>query len=197
MPKLFFALLPDDNTRQELQLISSSLALNSRQRICAELWHITLVFIGHVDKTLAAKITEAAMSINSPVFTLVFDQLEYWRKAGIVCLTCSQLEPLINTLVTQLSTPLIELGVKLDTRPYRAHLTLARHCQEQPTAEFKPITWSASQFVLMESLNDVSGVFYRTLQGWQLASIAQSDMNPLSKESSMSCEEATLIKDYL
>jgi RNA 2',3'-cyclic 3'-phosphodiesterase len=175
MPKLFFALLPDDDTRQELQLLSSTLALNSRQRIRAELWHITLVFIGHVDKTLAAKITESAMSINSPVFTLMFDQLEYWRKAGIVCLTCSQPDPLINRLVTQLSTPLIQLDVKLDTRPYCPHLTLARHCQEPPMVEFKPIVWSASQFVLMESLNDVSGVFYQTLQGWQLASIAQSE----------------------
>lgn len=167
--RLFFALLPDDSTKQALQQISASLLLSSRQRVRTENWHITLVFIGHVDDTVMSNIIETAMLINTPEMTVVFDQLEYWRGAGIACLTCSQPEPTIANLVTQLSIPLTALGLQLDTRPYCPHVTLARHVHELPTAVFQPIMWNANQFTLMESVSDPSGVIYRPLKCWQLA----------------------------
>jgi 2'-5' RNA ligase len=166
--RLFFALLPDDNTRQELQQLSTTLPLSSRQRIRAENWHVTLVFIGNVNEALVPKIIEVTTPISVPTITLLFDQLEYWRGAGILSLTCSKPEPMLATLVAQLSTPLVDLGLKLDTRPYCPHVTLARHIQEQPTAVFKPIIWNANQFALVESVNSSSGVSYRPLQCWQL-----------------------------
>lgn len=165
MSRLFFALWPDDNIRQALQHISTALPLSSRQRTPAELWHITLVFIGNVDEVLVPKIIE---TIVPEEITLVFDQLEYWRRAGVLCLTCSQPALAASNLVTQLSTPLLDLGLKLDTRPYCPHLTLARHVRELPTAVFQPLIWSAKQFALVESVSSPSGVVYRPLQFWQL-----------------------------
>lgn len=170
MSRLFFALWPDDNTRQAIQQISTALPLSSRQRTRAELWHITLVFIGNVDEALVPKIIETTtIPIDAPeTITLVFDQLEYWRRAGVLCLTCSQPALVASNLVTQLSTPLLELGLKLDTRPYCPHLTLARHVRELPTAVFQPLIWSASAFALVESVSSPAGVIYQPLQFWQL-----------------------------
>ena len=168
MRRLFFALLPDDNSRQALQQISTALPLSSRQRTRAENWHVTLVFIGSVNEEIIPKIIAATMPIKMPSVTLVFDQLEYWHGAKILCLTCSQAELTVANLVAQLSTPLVDLDIKLDTRPYCPHLTLARHIHEKPTAVFKPIILNANEFALMESVSDPSGVIYRPLQFWQL-----------------------------
>ncbi|MDD1615377.1 MAG: 2'-5' RNA ligase [Methylococcaceae bacterium NSP1-2] len=159
MSRLFFALLPDDNTRQALQQISTALPLSSRQ---------TLAFIGPVEDELVPKIIDITMPVRMPTISLVFDQLEYWRKAKVLCLTCSQPELAAANLVTHLSTLLAALNIKLDTRPYCPHLTLARHIREQPTAVFKPIIWDANQFALMESISSPAGVVYQPLQFWQL-----------------------------
>lgn len=168
MRRLFFALLPDDNTRQMLQHISTALPLSSRQRIPAENWHITLAFIGSVNEALVPKIIAVTLPIRMPAITLVFDQLAYWRGAGVLCLTCSQPELAVANLVIHLSTLLAVLGLTLDPRPYCPHVTLARHIREQPTVIFNPIIWRAKQFALMESVSSPSGVIYRPLQFWQL-----------------------------
>lgn len=168
MRRLFFALWSDDSIREALQHLSAALPLSSRQRVSAENWHITLVFIGNVDEALLPHIIDAAMPISAPAITLVFDQLTHWRRAGVLCLTCSQPEQAAAQLVTQLSTPLAELGIQLDTRPYCPHITLARHVRELPTADFQPLSWSAKQFALVESVSSPTGVIYRPLQFWQL-----------------------------
>ncbi len=168
MRRLFFALWPDDNTRQVLQQINTALPLSSRQRIPAENWHVTLVFIGNVNEALVPNIIAIATSIRMPAITLVFDQLVYWSRPKVLCLTCSQPTLAAANLVTQLSTPLAALGLTLDTRPYCPHVTLARHIRDESTAVFEPIIWNANQFALVESVNSSSGVIYRPLQFWQL-----------------------------
>ena len=168
MRRLFFALWSDDNIRQAVQHISAALPLSSRQRVSAENWHITLVFMGSVHDALVPHIIDAAMPISAPPVTLVFDQLQYWHRAGVLCLTCSQPEPTAAHLVAQLSTPLAELGIQLDTRPYCPHITLARHIRELLTADFQPLSWSAKQFALLESVSSPTGVIYQPLQFWQL-----------------------------
>lgn len=168
MRRLFFALWPDDTVRQALQHISAALPLSSRQRVSAENWHITLAFIGNVDEVLVPNIIDAAMPISAPAITLVFDRLEYWHRAGVLCLTCSQPEPTAAHLVSQLSTELINRGIQLDTRPYCPHITLARHIRELPILDFQPISWSAKQFALVESVSSATGVIYQPLQFWSL-----------------------------
>jgi 2'-5' RNA ligase len=86
MPRLFFALLPNDDTKKALQQLSTTLPLSTWQRTRAENWHIT----GNVNAATVPKIINATMPISTQAFTLVFDQLEFWRKKGIVCLTCSE-----------------------------------------------------------------------------------------------------------
>lgn len=164
MRRLFFALLPNDHTKQALQQISTTLPLSSRQRIHAENWHVTLVFIGNINAALLPKIIASTLNIKMPTITLVFDQLQYWRKAEILCLTCSQSEPTLSNLVAQLSTPLSDLGLKLDTRPYCPHITIARHIRARTTSVFQPIIWAAEQFALVESVNSATGVIYQPLR---------------------------------
>jgi RNA 2',3'-cyclic 3'-phosphodiesterase len=170
MHRLFFALLPNDDTLQSLQQISTALPLSSRQRIPAENWHITLAFIGSVNEALVPKIIEVTTPIRMPEITLVFDQLEYWRSPRIVCLTCSQSVLAAVNLVIHLSTQLTALGLQLDPRPYCPHVTLARHIHNPLTTLFKPIIWNAQQFALMESVSSPLGVVYQPLQFWQLTS---------------------------
>jgi len=168
MRRLFFALWPDNTVRQALQHISAALPLSFRQRVSAENWHITLAFIGNVDEVLVPNIVDAAIPISAPAITLVFDQLEYWHRAGVLCLTCSQPDLTVAHLVSQLSTPLINLGIQLDTRPYCSHITLARHVRELSILDFQPVIWTAKQFALVESVSSPTGVIYQPLQFWQL-----------------------------
>lgn len=166
MRRLFLALWPDASTRKHMQRIAAALPLSPRQRVNADNLHVTLVFIGGVDDKLLLAIVQPMTAVKAEPFTLRFDQLSYWRKPKILCLTCSRFDAAVLQLVTDLSAPLIDLQIDLDTRPYSPHVTLARHVTAMPEIAFEPLLWRANGFALVESLSTRTGVVYQPLHTW-------------------------------
>ncbi len=162
MKRLFFALWPDPATRQRLQQLTGTLRLPAAKRIRPENLHVTLVFLGNVDELLLPAIEEQVKGISAPGFTLLFDRLEYWRRPGIVCLTCKPV-PAAEQLVQELSAVCTGLGMTLDDREFRAHVTLARHVRGKPEVAMEPLPWSARALVLVESQTRPEGGQYTIL----------------------------------
>jgi 2'-5' RNA ligase len=167
--RLFFALWPDDKTRQALARLNQAIADKGLKLVQPHNLHVTLVFLGQVDAETESSLMQAAANITTQPFTLNFDSLSYWSRPRILCLSCRRPapEPAIM-LVSALEAAAANCGLSTDTRPYTAHITLARRARHLPDVKIEPITWRAEAFSLVESCSEPEGVLYRVIKQWPL-----------------------------
>lgn len=165
MKKLFFALWPDDETRQKLVQLQQTINIKRVRWVSGQNLHATLVFLGNVDEATETAVKQRVAGISSEPFTLTFDRLSYWGRPRILCLTCQQFGQEVVALAEALDKAAADCCVRTDTRPYTPHITLARQARaiEQ---DFTPIIWHASSFCLMQSCSEPEGVYYKILQQW-------------------------------
>lgn len=165
--RLFFALWPDDETRQVLTRLSQSIPAKQFKWVQPHNLHATLVFLGQVDAETEALIKQSVADITGQPFELTFDRLSYWSRPQILCLTCLQPAPeAVVILASALAATAADCGLHTDTRPYTPHITLARHARYLPDVKFEPIVWRAEAFCLVESCSEPDGVCYKVKQQW-------------------------------
>ncbi len=164
--RLFFALSPDEATRLKLARLNLALAAKGYRPVPPQNLHVTLVFLGQVDAATACLIKHGVKDISARPFTLTFDRLSYWPKPKVLCLTGTQIPDELSMLVTALTNEAVACGLKIDTRPYQAHITLVRPAQNLPDMDIEPLLWRADAFYLMESCSTPDGVCYQLRQQW-------------------------------
>jgi 2'-5' RNA ligase len=164
--RLFFALWPDDQTRQKQARLNKFIEVKGFRPVQPQNLHVTLVFLGHVDAASELLIKHSVIGISASPFVLTFDQLSYWSRPKVLCLTCSQLVDEVEMLVAALNMEVASFGLQTENRPYKPHITLARHAQYLPDINFEPIVWRAESFCLVESCSEQGGVSYKVRQQW-------------------------------
>ncbi|MGZ8189111.1 MAG: RNA 2',3'-cyclic phosphodiesterase [Methylosarcina sp.] len=167
MKRLFFALWPDENTRQACAGLAKTLSRSGGKPVLPENLHVTLVFLGGIDAETEAAVTEAASAIAVPKVAITFDRVDYWRKPRILCLTGRTEDGELKNLVAELNAASRTLGIEVDRRPYTPHVTLIRKAREPKEITFEPILWRAESFCLVESHTLPEGVEYRVIQEWK------------------------------
>ncbi|WP_273150410.1 RNA 2',3'-cyclic phosphodiesterase [Methylophaga thiooxydans] len=168
MKRLFFALWPDDNSRQQIAQINQQITFPDIRKLIPDNLHITLVFLGNVDDAIATAVQQRAGDIIAPPISLQFDELDYWVKPKVVCLTCQRQPKAVYQLVNALTAMLTEYPVRVEQRPYRAHITLARKAKQRPELNFSPVVINADSFALVESISTEKGVRYQVRERWLL-----------------------------
>lgn len=170
--RLFFAVWPSDDLRAALAPQIHALqpdGVGRPQR--PDQWHVTLEFLGSVPASRVAAAREAAAQVRATSCEIRFDAVEYWRRPGVLCLLARTLPPSLDGLVQQLRSSLGEHGFQPESRPFRAHLTLARKVTHPVTpVQFAPLQWPVTDFALVESITDRSGSIYTPLATWPLGS---------------------------
>jgi 2'-5' RNA ligase len=169
MKRLFFALWPDDHSRQQIDALNQQIDAPGRKLIADNL-HITLVFLGNVDDEVAEAVQQQAADLRAKSFTLTFNELDYWRRPRVLCLTCQRQPKAVYELVNKLTEMVSVFPIRLDNRPFRAHITMMRKAQARPEVEFEPVRINASSFVLVQSISTEQGVRYKVLERWPLSS---------------------------
>ncbi len=164
--RLFFALWPDEQTRLNLVRLNQSIEAKGFKPVQSHNLHATLVFLGSVDAASELLIKHGVTGISAKPFVLTFDQLSYWSKPKVLCLTCSHTPDEAGLLVTALNGEVVSCGLQTDTRPYMPHVTLARHARYLPDINVEPIVWRAEAFCLVESCSEPGGVNYKVRQRW-------------------------------
>jgi len=164
--RLFFALWPDESTRQACAEVVKPLKRAGGKRVLPENLHVTLVFLGSVDEATEAALISAANAIVVPKLTITFDRLDFWRKPRILCLTGRTEGSELKTLVVELNAVSQVLGIETDTRPYTPHVTLIRKIKDAKPITFEPIVWQSDSFCLVESHTLPEGVEYRVIKEW-------------------------------
>lgn len=168
--RIFFALWPDEETRRALAgLAKLHLASGDGRRVAAANLHLTLEFLGSVDSVTRACVERAAQSVSASAFELELQCLGYWPRARILWSAPRETPPALTGLIDALREALLVCGQRPESRPFRAHVTLARKVPAAlKTARHAPIRWPVRDFHLLVSESARHGVRYRALNRWPL-----------------------------
>jgi 2'-5' RNA ligase len=165
MKKLFFAFWPDDTIRQQCSNVLGTITGNCSP-VALKNIHATVLFLGRINVEQQAAIAEAVATLPIPGVRLCFDRLSFWKKPGILCLTCRHFDQEVVTLSEQLAAIAKQYAVTVDESPFKPHITLARKAKRAVEVEFEPIIWKIQAFCLVESCSLADGIEYRVLQRW-------------------------------
>jgi RNA 2',3'-cyclic 3'-phosphodiesterase len=170
--RLFFAIWPDDAERRALaSAVDATLAAAGGRAVPLQQLHLTLEFLGSVAAAelpaLAALGAAMALPIGQAV---VLDRLDWWRRAAMLVAVPSV--PALGLLVLQadLRRALSGRGFRVDSRPFRPHVTLARKVAAPPPPRgFTSVTWPLGALTLVESVPSPAGSSYIPLARWPVA----------------------------
>lgn len=168
--RLFFALWPEPAVQEEIRRHCKGLLRHAGGRpVAAENLHITLAFLGTTDADQQACVERAADAIALPPFTLTLDQTGHWPRPRVLWLGASEQPPALLALAEGLRRGAIGCGLRQETRPYHAHLTLARKVSRAPAdMACRPLVWPVDRFALVASETRAEGAQYTPLRFWPL-----------------------------
>ena len=168
--RLFFALWPDDATRDALNRTGKWLHQHwGGRRMRADTLHITLAFLGSTPTDQLDVLAACADTVHAAAFELVLDQAGYWRHNRIGWLGASEAPPQHIELVGTLNMALRDAGFAVDARPHVPHVTLLRNSAGGEVPLCMPVSWPISDFVLVKSRTESSGAQYEVIRRWPLA----------------------------
>jgi len=171
MPRYFFALWPDDETRRQLDAVSNMLPAGCGRTLSTDNLHITLVFLGNVADPVIERINLAVGRIKSPAVDLTLDEHGWWKKPQVIWLGTQSIPESLVELAAGLKTIVEDNGVRIDTRPFIPHLTLVRKAKHPLKGfSFPPIHWKIRDFCLVESVTHANGAEYTRRENWTLTS---------------------------
>jgi RNA 2',3'-cyclic 3'-phosphodiesterase len=171
--RCFIALAPDTATRNALAAIPVS--ANTR-RVPYEQLHLTVTFIGSLTIEQAGGLAEALTEHSAPLTSTPVTRVEHWPGAMHPRLTVASLAMTDEfvRLDWGVRSLMIKLGLPVDARAFRPHITLARFGRKTGAAEH-PAQAPAGLLVHFESLVLYSstlarhGARYRALASTTLA----------------------------
>ena len=172
--RAFFGLpLPDRQRASLAEFVAASAeaAPQFRWTPAANL-HLTVRFIGSVDRTLVEDITDRIADRGPSGFDLELGILGTFKRGRLVRVVWlglrSGLEPMAR-LAGQVEEECVKVGLPAEKRPFRAHLTLARARARDgatlPTLPPAPklAPWRADELVLYSSQLGRTGAVYEPL----------------------------------
>jgi RNA 2',3'-cyclic 3'-phosphodiesterase len=173
--RVFFALWPDKNVRDALAAVARECGLECGGRPTPpEKLHITLFFVGCVERATLARLQSVAGGLATAPFRLDVTQLGLWRHNRIVWAGSKSAQPALAKLVSDLTRGLAADGVRSEDRPYVPHVTLLRNARTAPgRSRIAPIAWHAREFVLVESVAANGGSRYEVIARWPFSGRAE------------------------
>ena len=141
--------------------------------VSAENLHLTLLFLGNQPMSQIPQLGQQAARVIENVairpFSIQLDRLGLFPKAKVAWIAPSQPpEPLLQ-LETQLRRAVTALGISVEERPYRPHVTLLRKATSLHACTVASITLQARELHLYESRSTPDGVRYIQLASWDFA----------------------------
>lgn len=163
--RLFIALWPEAAFASALHAQCGVCTTDPRARVVTpERLHMTLHFLGPVPRQQLPALV-SALRVPFQPFELSFSRCEQWPH-GLLVAVPDTVPPPLTQLHTALGEVLQGLGLPLDNRPFRPHLTLARrHAGPLPVPTGPPLRWPVTAYALVESQVTPAGA-YRAVQAY-------------------------------
>lgn len=171
MHRLFFALWPTERVKQSVieAALPFTKSLDGRV-IRPHNLHMTLHFIGQASEDVKKNMDAAAQAVIAKSFTLELDHLGHFSRAKVFWMGAMKVPAGLIALHKRLGDALAECGYQCDKRPYNPHVSLMRKCTETDIEQQQfSISWPVHEFVLVESVQDKTGVNYRVIEQYPLS----------------------------
>ena len=168
--RVFFALWPKPRVRESLAAVTRAAQAECGGRAtAAEKLHLTLAFLGDVDRARLAAVRSIASAVTGAPFELHLTRVGWWRHNHIVWAGSDHSPQGLEELVSSLHRGLSAEGYAFEDRPYAAHVTLVRNALRAPAQAAIPrLVWPVAAFALVESVPAGGGVRYEVLAQWPL-----------------------------
>lgn len=176
--RLFFALMPDEATRDAFSRIADALRRESpgfRARwVAPSRYHATLHFLGDhpmLREDIARAARQAGDALRAHAFDWTLDNLSTFRGREPPCVLRSDEVPRpLSELWQALREHLIRAGQGGQvSRTFTPHVTLGYSRSDMlPPRPVGPVTWRVEQLALIHSI--VGQADYTTLQSWRFPS---------------------------
>ena len=149
--RVFIALWPDGGVRAALREWRDGCAWpTSASPVCAEQLHLTLHFLGNFPRGRLHELVPR-LGVRFKPFELALGRPELWH-GGIAVLAPDKVPQPLLALHGVLDEALARVGVPIEARPYRPHVTLARRAGPAlAPIQGPPIRWLIDGYALMES----------------------------------------------
>ena len=161
--RLFVGLAVDDAVKETLERLTLRLRAkdDGLRWSTPDQWHVTLVFLGEVDDGARARLVRELAEVRQPVLTLRMERLGVFERVGILHAEV-EVSPMLLRLYEAVASAVKRVGLEVEDRPYRAHITLARSRNKdgrktierlRRTAEQQKLEgrWGSAEFLLYES----------------------------------------------
>ncbi len=167
MKKLFLGISLNDRQHQQIVQLQGQLGSDLRLVPAANL-HMTLAFFGLVSKKTQRRLEKRITALHKPPFSITLDQLSYWKKPRILCLSGASKDKGLLQMVNECQLLATDLHLHHSEHNFTAHITLARKAQQRPVlkAPIKPLLIKPDAIHLFESKSAPQGVEYQILRSW-------------------------------
>lgn len=150
------------------------------RRVPATMLHLTLHFLGDLDDPLLAWLARALQEVHHPAFALTISGTGVFPARGRPTVLWAGVapDPPLLDLHAKLAAVLATLGIAVEARPYRPHITLARSLPEaaawatrfpDTAATLSLPQVSVTAFLLMASDRNAGGVEHMVVGRYPLA----------------------------
>lgn len=160
--RLFVALWPSPAVRRGLAALQGAIGWPEAARpVPAQDLHLTLVFIGPIPVAQLGLVGEV-LAFHAPAFDMTIDAVQRWH-AGLTVAVPTLVPDAVRQRQQQVAQALKTLGLPLDDRPYRPHVTLARRgtgASLPAESDLSRVPWHGAGHVL--AVRD--GAHYRVIR---------------------------------
>jgi 2'-5' RNA ligase len=145
-----------------------------------EQWHVTLQFLGETDETNYACIVDQMRRLSAAAVNIELSEPGMFEHAGVFLMGIRRTPSLLA--LHELSVQRLKMcGFESEARPYNPHITLARRKGRGESSDlvrllkrvrgqlaFDPLTFTAREFLLYQSVTDPSGSKYEVRERFPL-----------------------------
>jgi 2'-5' RNA ligase len=180
--RLFIAINLSEKIKRKIIEFTDKLAKNNKNKpikwVMGDGLHITLHFLGYADGILEEQVKLAMQSLSGKFGELKFTLGKISAFPGlasprVIFLECEQTNgKSVLKLQELLGEKLTQLGIVVDERPWKPHITLGRvkeRCDfKTGDCAVEPLNFSVSSFELMESRLTPQGAEYEKVVSYNL-----------------------------
>lgn len=167
----FFALVPPAPVRAAVAALQAELTPKlppAARPVAADNFHITLAFLGAVERARLPDLIELARSLAMAPSAIHLDCFGVFPRARVGWLGCSAVDPSLIDFQGQLVSMLEAAGFAPDARPWVPHLTLYRKLRKAPDKVSVDIGgWDVESFALLRTRSTKTGPVYARMDAWK------------------------------
>jgi 2'-5' RNA ligase len=174
--RLFVGIRPPETVRDAL--IDTMEALEGARWQGDEQLHLTLRFIGEVDRPLANDVASALAEIAWPDFPLEIDGVSHFQRKGRATAIWARVVPsaALEGLRQKIERACEQAGLERETRRFTPHITIARLGRSSGPlggwlashGALRAGPWPAEEFILFESHLSPQGSHYQAVAEYPL-----------------------------